>query len=224
METCPVCALDELLYPLECCSHKLCLKCLKGVCIHASACPCCRAEFSIAFKTRIGKAPATIRDIGTDINDRIEAMFAAGVAWAYNDRKNKGCWLYDEHTQREIKSVKDAGVTTTLDATACGCVVTIDLEHLTQVNKSTFAIRRIRVLSSDNTDTIKGIAGMPRARQTLQVNISQHPEPRAATESLTAYRARIRAAFVCSGQPLRRDDENKVAFNRRIRTWAATKM
>lgn len=223
MEACPVCTFDEFLYPLECCTHKLCLKCLKGVCLHAGTCPCCRAELSAAFKMRIDTKPSAIRDVGDDIHDRIQAMLAAGAAWAYGDRKNKCCWLYDENTQREIKAATDAGASTVI-ATACGCAVTIDVIRKTQENHSTRAMRCIRVVS-DDAAAIKGIAGMPRAsRQWPRAHLpTSMPSTaaRAATESLADYRARIFAAFISSHQTPQEAGEKKVAFNRRVREWAA---
>jgi len=157
-----VCTLDELLYPLDGCTHKLCLKCAKGVCYHAGTCPFCRAEFSTSFKTRLNTTPTSVRDIGTEVHDRIQAMFlaAGNNVWAYGDRKNKGYWLYDEHTQSEIKTAIEGGAATAV-GTACGCSVTINVIQKTQENHSTGAIRRTHVLHAD-TRLIKGIAGMPR--------------------------------------------------------------
>ena len=84
METCPVCALDELLYPLEC-THKLCLKCLKGVCAHAGAlCPYCRVELSAAYKSHmptVAAAAAVVPRASTETlaayRARIHAAFRA---------------------------------------------------------------------------------------------------------------------------------------------------
>ena len=227
MEACPVCAFDELLYPLEC-SHKLCLKCVKGVCVHSGACPCCRAELSSAYKTRIAAVPGSIRDVGADIDVRIADLFACGSgAWAYSDRKYKSCWLYDENTQREIESASTAGLTG-VDVTACGCVVRIDFQARVQVNTATRTRRRLRKVSNDSHE-IKGIAGMPRAARGPAGSSSRHavqpsaPVPltaRAAGETLSVYRARICSAFHVAGKEPRRWDEGKVQFNRRVREWA----
>ena len=219
METCPVCAYDELLYPLEC-SHKLCLKCVKGVCIHAGACPCCRAELSSAYKTRITTMPVAIRDVGTDIDTRIGNLLAAGAVWAYS-AKSRGCWLYDENTQREIKDASDAGLTG-LDITACGCVVHIDLVGCTQQNPTTHAKRRIRKISTDASE-IKGIAGMPRASRPRHAATSSGILRRLSAESLASYRARVNVAFHAAGNETQRTGEGKVHFNRRMRDWAMGK-
>ena len=236
MEACPVCALDELLYPLDC-THKLCLKCIKGVCLHTGACPCCRAELSSAYKTRIAATPVAIRDVGPDIDTRIGELLlqaadgngsGSGNVWAYNDRHNRGCWLYDETTQQEIKVASAAGLTG-LDVTACGCVVRVDLEGCTQVNPTTRARRRIRKIYTD-TPTIKGIAGMPRTSRTRVTRPTQQTDAVAAAgaprrllaESLASHRSRVQVAFHAAGNEPRRADEGKVQFNRRVKAWATS--
>ena len=176
--------------------------------------------------------PATVRDVGSDIDARIaDLLLTNGVVWAYSGKNPRACWLYDENTQREIKSTQDAGLSG-LDATACGCVVRIDLRNLTQVNPVTSAKRRVRRLFAD-TSEIRGIAGMPR-KSTPPNNMSASfavaaPGPavaalpitaRASTETLCGYRARILAAFYVAGNAPRLPGQGKVAFNRRVKAWA----
>ena len=162
MEQCSVCLRNENLYPLEC-SHRLCLQCVKGVCTHGGRCPLCRAEFSGAYKHQVGTAPATLQDFGASVQERVSAMLLPGGAWAYGDRKNINCWLYDETIQREIQEADSrTDSPRVFYTTACGSVIKIDLDARKQVNVTTRAVRKLRKCSTVDTGVIKGIAGMPK--------------------------------------------------------------
>ena len=176
MDECAVCLQHDNLYPLEC-VHRLCLQCAKGVCLHAGRCPLCRHVFSETYKRQVTTAPGTLYDFSESVTDRIAAMFSGresvpvSSVWAYGDRKNKGCWLYDETTQREIREAESrTEPPRVVYATACGSVVKIDVDARLQVNVATRAVRKLRRFSNEESDidekmaTIKGIAGMPKAR------------------------------------------------------------
>jgi len=128
-------------------------------------------------------APGTLYDFSESVTDRIAAIFfgsgsgsgsesvPVSSVWAYGDRKNKGCWLYDETTQRELREAESRPEPPrVVHATACGSVVKIDVDTRLQVNVATHAVRKLRRFSSEDSDinekmaTIKGIAGMPKAR------------------------------------------------------------